>query len=256
MMRPEEDTRCDERTEDFLADLGNAEKGRSLQNALPHPQPLAPSSDSMRSEIFEMASANTGAPTHNTLHDVTSSHSPTPSVTSAVATNPEDIGVPTDGEWETTVAYDFRFCVQHEEDEWLLESVDRWMYPSDFNTPEAAAVLEAKLRNYKSKAYSLQKYHQASRAECDDTLWSQIDTPIKRGKFRDQVIYLIRWKLFWTPQSHILDMEWVRSSFRAQNKHIGRRCSGRVEKMAEKMAPERAAKRQAMMAVVNLEDLF
>jgi hypothetical protein len=182
----------------------------------------------------------------------TSSHSPTPSTTEAIVRNPDDIGVPTDGEWETKVAYDCRFCTQHGEDEWLLEGVNRWMYPSDFNTPEAEVVLEAKLLSYESKPYPLQQYHHASRAECNDTLWSQIDTPIKRGKFGDKVIYLIRWKLFWTLQSDIDDMDWVRSSFNAQNKRIRRRRSDRVAKMA----PGTAAKKKAMMVVVNLEDLL
>ena len=165
--------------------------------------------------------------------------------------SPEDIGVPTDGKWDHTAAYECRFCVQHEEDEWLLGSVDRWMYPSDFNIPEAEAVLEAKLLKYKSKPYSLQNYKQASRVECNDTLWSQIDTPIQRDKLGDKVIYLIRWKLCWTPQSHIDDMEWVHSSFNAQNECIGRRRSVRVKD------PESAAKkREAMMVVVKLEELL
>lgn len=208
----------------------------------------------MHPETFEIVSANTGALTHNTLRDATSLHSPTPSVTSeAVVSNTEDIGAPTDGKWDHTAAYECRFCVQHEEDEWLLGSVDRWMYPSDFNSPGAEAVLEAKFREYKSKPYSLKRYHSASRAECNDILWSQIDTPIKRGKLGGRVIYLIRWKLCWTPQSHIDDMEWVHSSFNAQNECIGRRRSVRVKDMDPKWA---AKKREAMMVVVKLEELL
>jgi hypothetical protein len=44
--------------------------------------------------------------------------------------------VPQDGKWDHTAAHDCRFCVQHEEDKWLLESIDKWMYPSDFASVE------------------------------------------------------------------------------------------------------------------------
>ena len=54
------------------------------------------------------------------------------------------------------------------------------------------------------------------------------------------------------PQSHIDDMNWVRSSFKAQNEAVKRRRSARVENMA----PNRMAKREAMMVVVKLGDLL
>ena len=168
----------------------------------------------------------------------------------AVEINPEHVGVPNDGKWDLIAAHEFRFCFQHGEDEWLLESENKWMDPSDFNIPGAEAALEAKLQKYDSSPWDLNRYRRASQAECYGNLWSHIDTPIQRGKLGDTVIYLIRWKLCWTPKSNIDDMDWVRSSFNAQNERIPRRRSARVEKTA----PERAAKREAMMVVVNLDN--
>ena len=164
--------------------------------------------------------------------------------------NPEDVGLPNDGKWDLIAAHESRFCFQHEEDEWLLESKNKWMDPSDFNIPGAEAALEAKLQKYDSSPRDLNRYRLASKAECYGNLWSHIDTPIQRGNLGDKVIYLIRWKLCWTPQSHIGDVNWARSSFNTQNERIQRRRSARVEKTA----PERAAKRESMMVVVKLED--
>ena len=47
-------------------------------------------------------------------------------------------------------------------------------------------------------------------------------------------------------------MSWVRSSFMAQNDRIQRRRSSRLENMG----PQRAAKREAMMVVVELDELL
>jgi hypothetical protein len=68
----------------------------------------------------------------------------------------------------------------------------------------------------------------------------------------DKVIYLVRWKLYWTASSDIDDLEWVQASYKARNRVAQRRCSARVEGMAE----VRVAKRDKMMVVVNLEYLL
>jgi hypothetical protein len=163
--------------------------------------------------------------------------------------NIEDVGVPQDGKWDLVNAHEFRFCVQHEEDEWLLESDRRWMYPNDFNTSGAEAALEAKFQRYQSDPWDLNIYRPASRAECNGDLWSHVDTPVQRGKVGDEAVYLIRWKLCWTRQSHIDDIGWVQSSFKAQNERIKRRRSARVEKTAS----SRVTKRKAMMVVFKLD---
>jgi hypothetical protein len=164
--------------------------------------------------------------------------------------NPEDIGVPKDGNWDHIAAHERRFCIDHEEDEWLLQSVNRWMYASNFDISKAETVLEAKLQEYNKSAWDLKAHLPTSRAECYGDLLSHIDTPIKKQEFEGKLVYLIRWKYCWTPQSHINDMSWVQSTFNAQNEQIGRRCSKRIRETTE----EQAKKREAMMVVVNIED--
>ena len=122
------------------------------------------------------------------------------------------------------------------------------MYPSDFNTSGAEVALEAKLQQHQSDPWVLNLYHPASRVGCNGDLWSHIDTPIQRGNIGDKAVYLARWKLCWTRQSHIDDMNWVRSSFKAQNERIKRRRSAR----AEETASSRVAKRGAMMIAFKL----
>jgi hypothetical protein len=75
----------------------------------------------------------------------------------AVEINPEDVGVPEDGKWKLIAAHESRFCFQHGEDEWLLESENKWMDPGDFNIPRAEAVLDAKLQKYNSKPWDLNR---------------------------------------------------------------------------------------------------
>jgi len=60
--------------------------------------------------------------------------------------SPEDIGVPADELWDHE-AYDYRFCSDHGESEYLLGTADRWMYLSDFDIPDAEATLEAMLQS-------------------------------------------------------------------------------------------------------------
>src|SRR5205809_619883 len=94
-------------------------------------------------------------------------------------------------------SHECRFCVQHDEDEWLLESVHRWMYPSDLNISRAEVALEAKLQKYQSDPWDLNIYHPSSQAECDGDIWSHVDCPIPRDKIGDKAAYLVRWKLCW-----------------------------------------------------------
>ena len=100
---------------------------------------------------------------------------------------------------DVRTVHECRFCFEHGEEEWLLENAERWMYPSDINVGRAEAKLEAMLQKYESRPSDLKPYHPASRAECIGGLWSHVEIPIQRGKIGDEVIYLIRWKLCWTP---------------------------------------------------------
>jgi hypothetical protein len=223
---------------DISAGVGDEEGSTSLQNNLTSPRPLLPSAVS----------------TYSTPHQASLQLSSTPGIAIETALpssiNPQDVGVPNDGKWDVIAAHEARFCFQHGEDEWLLECENKWMDSSDFDIPGAEAELEAKLQKYKSNPWDLNRYHLHRQAECDGNLWSQVDTPIQKRELGDRVIYLIRWKLCWTLQSYIDDMSWVRSSFKAQNDRIKRRRSSRLEEMA----PKRAAGREAVMVVVNLDD--
>jgi hypothetical protein len=58
----------------------------------------------------------------------------------------ENLGVPENGKGDLIIAHEHRFCLEHEEDEWLLESAAKWMYASDFNVREAETTLETKLQ--------------------------------------------------------------------------------------------------------------
>ena len=127
------------------------------------------------------------------LHDV-NSLSPNFAIETVIQ-NIEDVGVPQNGKWDLANTHEFGFCVQHEEDEWLLGSIHKWMYPSDINISGAEVALKAKLQRYQSDPWDLNIYHPASRAECNGDLWSHVDTPIQRGKVGDEVVYLVRWKL-------------------------------------------------------------
>jgi hypothetical protein len=160
-----------------------------------------------------------------------------------------NIGAPTDGTWEIFAAHEQRFCFEHGEVEWLIEYADRWMYPTNFEVDEAEAKLDAKFEQYQRGPEVLTPYRYASRAECNSSLWSQVETPTQRNTAEDTVAYRIRWKLFWTPQSSVDDLDFVQSSYKAQNERLGRRQSARVQDTAAASA----AKREEMRIVVDLE---
>jgi len=94
----------------------------------------------------------------------------------------------------TTQPMTVRFCFDHGQNEWLLGTPDRWMRPGDFKVSEAEAKLEAELRDYHRKPSDFQPRSRPFQAECNCTLWSHVDVPIKRGAIGDELVYLIRWK--------------------------------------------------------------
>jgi hypothetical protein len=174
------------------------------------------------------------------------------SVTIELPDQEDDVGLPADGNWDHDAAYQQRFCSNHGETEWLLGTPHRWMRPSDFKISGAEAKLEAKLHEYEKNPWEFQAHSRVFQAECDRDLWSHVDVPMKKGNFQDGVVYLIRWKVCWTPESNIDDMDWVRASYKANNARLNCRRSLR----AESTATTRAAKNQGIMAVVGLEDLL
>jgi hypothetical protein len=159
--------------------------------------------------------------------------------------DPEDIGIPKQGNWELIGACQDRFCFEHGQKEWLLHIADRWMRPSDFEVREAETKLKIKFQKYQRKPQTFLK----SRVDCDRTLWSHLDTPIQQGRYEDQKIYLCRWKFCWTPESDIDDKDWVQTSCRAQDQLTGRRRSARVRQTVAYGTP----KFNQMMEVINLE---
>ncbi|ERF69368.1 hypothetical protein EPUS_08640 [Endocarpon pusillum Z07020] len=245
-------TGCAERTrtgaEEASPDLSNGKGGPSLQNGYTSSHPLSPQPDLAHAGALEMAGAETGSLGDAIPHETTSQLTITPNIETVVQ-NLDYVGVPQDGKWEHVAAHESRFCFHHAEEEWLLQTVDRWMLPSDFNIIGAETTLEAKLQKYESRRRN-EKIHHAPRADCDGDFWSHVDTPIQRGESDGKVVYLIRWKFCWTRHSDIDDMSWVRSSFQEQNERINRRRSARVEDTA----PKRMAKMKEMIVVVNIED--
>jgi hypothetical protein len=68
------------------------------------------------------------------------------------------------------------------------------MHPDDFNIPVAKTKLEDMPRAYEQDPRDFKMPNQRLRTECNGSLWSQIDTAIKRAQCGDDDVYLIRWK--------------------------------------------------------------
>jgi hypothetical protein len=189
----------------------------------------------------------TNNPTHNAPPTIAAA--PSTVAMELLPVNAEDVGPPVDGIWDHDNVHDQRFCFDHGENEWLLGTPNRWMRPSDFKVAGAEAKLEAKLQDYNRKPWVFRARSRASHAECNGSLWSHIDVPIKKGKLGNENIYLMRWKACWTPESNIGDMQWVLASYAANNKRLDCRRSTRIGSTA----PDRVAKNLAIMVVVGLE---
>ena len=124
------------------------------------------------------------------------------------------------------------------------------MRAEDFNTSFAKTKLEDMLQRYKQDPHDFEMLNYRLRSECSDSLWSQIDTVIKRAKYEDGDICLIRWKSYWTPQSKIDDLNWALSSVEALDALFERRRSDRVKEKA----PELAVRMEARIAAFKQSD--
>jgi hypothetical protein len=141
----------------------------------------------------------------------------------------DDVGLPADGIWDHDASYQERFCFNHSEPEWLLGIPNMWMRPRDFNISGAEAKLAAKLQEYNRNPWEFNAHSRLFQAECSHRLWSHMDVPIKKAKFEDEVVYLIGWKVCWTPESNNYDIQWVRASYKANNTSLECRRSARIE---------------------------
>lgn len=157
-----------------------------------------------------------------------------------------DVGIPDDGVWDQSAAYESRICFEHGK-EYLLGCHSRWMRPTDFG-PSKRDELVAKLRAYQINPYDFETLNSKYRSDCESALWSQVDTPIAEGRCGEDLVFLIRWKLLWTPVSNIDDLSWAMSSCKVQQERTGRRSSGRLEVTAE-----RRAKRSLAIAAIFKE---
>ena len=173
-----------------------------------------------------------------------------PPTAGTVPKDSNKIGLPKHDEWALVTARERRFCTDHGEEEWLLQYQDRWMYHTDFGVKDAYKMLESRLDKYTPTTRDQKSALPASQAGCRNRLWSQVDTPIKRGTVAGKPIFLIRWKLQWTPESMVNNLKWARAAFRKVNKVTRRRQSSRVVESPS----QRAARRKALMMVANLED--
>jgi hypothetical protein len=108
------------------------------------------------------------------------------SISSTITTHhdlisPEDVSPPTDQACVHFAAIDCRLCLEHGT-EWLLCCNPRWMRPGDFNIPLEKTKLEDMLRAYEQDPRDLEILNQRLRKEYNSSLWSQIDTIIKRAQ--------------------------------------------------------------------------
>jgi hypothetical protein len=126
------------------------------------------------------------------------------------------------------------------------------MRADDFDTPFAKTKLEGMLQRYEQDPHDFEMLNHRLQSECNDSLWSQIDTVIKRARYGNEDIYLIRWKSYWTPQSNIDDLDWALSSVEALDALFERRRSDRVREKAPELKFRMEAKIAAFKQIDEL----
>lgn len=163
-------------------------------------------------------------------------------------TSLEDIGLPLNQLWDHDAAYDCRFCFDYGETEYLLGTANRWMSSGDFDTPNAVSLLKTRLRRHKDNHLDFEPHLQKCQAECCGSLWSHVHSVIDWYEYNGASLYLVQWKVCWTPESNIDDKAWVMVSLKA-NQHQHNRHSTRQEDSFE----DRKKGYDKMMLVVNLD---
>ena len=162
----------------------------------------------------------------------------------------EDFGLPSDGLWDQPNAYEYRWCYEHGEFEYLLRTADRWMSPVDFGNPNSEAFLESLLQNHKDSP-KFEPRDRKCQAECNTNLVKHVHSVIDRQCSLGQPLYLIQWKVCWTLRTNIEDISWVADCLKA-NSDSTRRRSARVEAGR----PQMIKKYEAIMQVVDIEKLL
>ncbi|KIW86680.1 uncharacterized protein Z519_12735 [Cladophialophora bantiana CBS 173.52] len=166
----------------------------------------------------------------------------------------EDAGLPHDGFWDITAAYDINYCVHHDETEYLLGTANRWISPDDLDVPNAESLLEEELQKFElQKAEgslpSFDPHLPRNQAGCSDTLSSHIYRVVHKHEHDGRVWYLVEWRACWTPESKIGDMSWIPESLAANQKSQHWRRSARLKENFE----SRKKTYQRMASVVNLD---
>jgi hypothetical protein len=157
------------------------------------------------------------------------------------------IGVPVDGIWDFVDAYEHRMCYNHGQIEWLLRANDTWMLQKDFGVLGACKRLSERL-NHGLNPHRDRALLSRNHAECDSTLWSQIEAVTDVRLVDGVTSYRIRWKLQWVPESSVDDLEWVHRSFASKTEELGRRRSSRLDRIPRGLT----AKQEAMPRVINI----
>lgn len=122
------------------------------------------------------------------------------------------------------------------------------MSSGDFDIPNAAALLKTGLQKHKDNPLDFEPHLQKCQAECCGSLWSHVHSVVDRYDYDGASLYLVQWKVYWTPESSIDDKAWVVPSLKVnQNQHNRR--SMRLEDSFE----DRKKGYDKMMLVVNLE---
>jgi hypothetical protein len=67
------------------------------------------------------------------------------------------------------------------------------MRASNFESPNASAVLDAKFQEYQATPWTPDPGNPAFRANCCSSFLSRVDTPLDRISFKGEEVYLTRW---------------------------------------------------------------
>jgi hypothetical protein len=139
---------------------------------------------------------------------------------------PENIGLPHDGHWELNGAKQSRVCYEHDV-EYLVKAKDRWMMPSDFPKPRAAAkALEALLESGAA--------HDRA-ADCTSTLLGHVSCVKAKRQYHGKDIYLVGWNHTWTPLSQFSHPELAQQSVDRNLKKLRLRQSNRIRGLSSEM---------------------
>nr|KAK5449235.1 hypothetical protein LTR18_002324 [Exophiala xenobiotica] len=140
--------------------------------------------------------------------------------------SPEDIGLPSDGIWDYHAAYEQRFCYDHGELEYLLETANRWISSNDLGIPGAEVKLENLLQKDKVGPAVFNPYARRCQAECHASLYAQIYSIMEKREDATSTLYLAKFRAFWTPGSNIDDQGLLAASLGCNQQRHCRRSLG------------------------------